>query len=285
MIKLYRGDCITIMESFDAEIIDLTVTSPPYDEMREYNKSSTWNFKIFKKIANQLFRITKKGGVVVWVVNDATINGSETGTSFKQALYFKKIGFRIHDTMIWEKISFRTLSHNRYEPCFEFMFIFSKGKPKTFNPIKIPCLNAGKLNNNQIYYTESGEKRTQNSDDFFIRDTKIKNNIWSVATGLDKNKSKHGFHPAKFPEKLVKDHIISWSNPGDTIFDCFLGSGTTGKMALINKCNFIGCEIDKTYFKMATERITKAQGLLYKDEIKIIKNRKKKQNAKKTEIT
>lgn len=269
MIKIYHGNCLKIMESFDPEIIDLTVTSPPYDSLREYNNSSTWNFKIFKKIAKQLFRITKKGGVIVWVVNDATINGSETGTSFKQALYFKKIGFNIHDTMIWKKLVFRTLSHNRYEPSFEYMFIFSKGKPKTFNPIMVPCRVAGKINENQIYYNPDGTKRLQNGKDFAVKDTKIKNNIWPFVCGQDRNSSKHGFHPAKFPESLVYNHIISWSNKGDTVLDPFLGSGTTGKVSLINNRNFIGCEIDEIYFKMATERITKAQGLLYKDEIKI----------------
>jgi site-specific DNA-methyltransferase (adenine-specific) len=268
MIELYNENCIGVMESFDPEIIDLTVTSPPYDNLRTYNNNSSWDFKTFKKIAKQLFRITKKGGVIVWVVNDATINGSETGTSFKQALYFKKIGFNIHDTMIWKKPNFRFLNHNRYEQCFEFMFVFSKGKPKTVNTIRVPCKYAGHAYH-QIYYDKNGKKRGPNTKNLVVRDTKIKNNIWTIACGQDKNSSKYGFHPAKFPERLVYDHIISWSNKRDTVFDPFLGSGTTGKIALINKRNFIGCEIDKIYFKMSVECITKSQGLFYKDEIKI----------------
>ena len=144
-IKLYQGDCLEVMDRLIAEgvKVDLVVTSPPYDNLRTYNNTLNWNFDIFKNIANKLKDILADGGVIVWVVADATINGSETGTSFKQALYFKEIGLNIHDTMIWEKTDYIPLSHNRYEQCFEYMFIFSKGKLKTFNPIKIDCLTMG----------------------------------------------------------------------------------------------------------------------------------------------
>lgn len=102
------GDCVELMKEIPDDFIDLTVTSPPYDNLRDYNNEMTWNFEKFKEVAKELFRITKPGGVVVWVVGDATIKGSETGTSFRQALFFKDCGFNLHDTMIYKKT--RTLS-------------------------------------------------------------------------------------------------------------------------------------------------------------------------------
>ena len=136
--KLYQGDCLDVMDKLIEEgvEVDLTVTSPPYDDLRNYNNTLVWNFDVFKQVADRLYKITKNGGVVVWVVNDKTKNGSETGTSFKQALYFKEIGFNLHDTMIYAKNNPIPQNHNRYEQAFEYMFILSKGKPNTFNPLK-----------------------------------------------------------------------------------------------------------------------------------------------------
>ena len=134
---IHTGSCAEIMRDFPADCIDLTVTSPPYDNLRTYGGAV--NAFDFEPIAQELFRVTKPGGVVVWVVGDATVNGSETGTSFRQALRFMEIGFRLHDTMIYEKENYIPLTHNRYEQCFEYMFVFSKGTPKTFHPKLIPC--------------------------------------------------------------------------------------------------------------------------------------------------
>lgn len=262
--KLYQGDCLEVMKEMKDCCIDLTVTSPPYDNLRTYNGNiSQWSFEKFQKIAEELYRVTKQGGVVVWIVGDATIKGSETGTSFKQALYFKKIGFNLHDTMIYQKNSL-PMNHNRYEQDFEYMFVFSKGKPNTFNPIRIPCKYPEKETARQhSYFSEtdekmrkarSGKKRKPVGKD------KIKGNIWYYVTGKNHStKDEIAFqHPAIFPEQLANDHIISWSKPHDIIFDPFMGSGTTGKMALLNNRHFIGIELDPTYFSIAEQRIKEA---------------------------
>lgn len=207
----------------------------------------------FEGIAKELFRITKDGGVVVWVVGDATVNGSETGTSFKQALYFKEIGFSLHDTMIWRK---KTVPQNggRYEPEFEFMFVISKGTPKTFNPIKTKKL----YKDTRIF--KNGQRKkdgTFHTLKVGQSDEKILGNIWAISTGggiATKDKVAYE-HPAIFPEKLVEQHIISWSNKGDLILDPFNGSGTTTKMAKLLGRNFIGIEISQKYCDIANQRL------------------------------
>jgi site-specific DNA-methyltransferase (adenine-specific) len=234
--------------------IDLTVTSPPYDNLRTYNGF----YFNFEEVAKELYRITKDGGVVVWVVNDATINGSETGTSFRQALYFKEIGFNLHDTMIY-KSEKPPLTHNRYEQKFEYMFVFSKGKPKTFNPIMIDCKYAG--SNPMGTFRHTGKETQKAHKQSKVNEFKIKGNVWEYATGFQKTtKDKIAYqHPAIFPEQLANDHIISWSNPGDLVFDPFVGSGTTAKMALLNGRNFIGIDISDEYCEIARQRLEQAQ--------------------------
>lgn len=255
--ELYHDDCIKVMQQMIEKgvKVDLTVTSPPYDNLRSYENEVSWNFDKFKEVANKLYEITADGGTVIWVVNDQVKNGSETGTSFKQALYFKEIGFNLHDTMIFQKANYIPLTHNRYEQSFEYMFCFTKGKPKTFNPIRIPCKNAGKLesygserrsllDNNQAMRAPTGK--------IFMttKDTKYHPNIFTYTLGGQKTG-----HPATFPDKLAEDQIISWSDEGDLIFDPFMGSGTTGKMALLNNRRFIGIEIVKDYYDISVKRI------------------------------
>lgn len=249
-------DCVEAMKLMPNECIDLTVTSPPYDNLRTY-EGFNWNFE---STAKELYRITKQGGVIVWVVGDSTIKGSETGTSFKQALYFKEIGFNLHDTMIYHKNSL-PMNHNRYEQDFEYMFIFSKGKPNTFNPIRIPCKYPEKETARQnSYFSEtdeinrkarSGKKRKPVGKD------KIKGNIWYYSTGKNHSTQDNiAFeHPAIFPEALANDHIISWSNENNIVFDPFMGSGTTAKMAMLNNRKFIGCEISRKYCEIIKERL------------------------------
>jgi site-specific DNA-methyltransferase (adenine-specific) len=254
------GDCVELMKEIPDDFIDLTVTSPPYDNLRDYDKV-TWTFEKFKEIAKELFRITKPCGVVVWVVGDATINGSETGTSFRQALYFKEIGFNLHDTMIYQKDSCPFPETNRYYPAFEYMFIFSKGKPKTVNLI------ADKPNKT---YGEKITGTARNSDGTLKPHTAVKNktnrtvkkfgvrtNVWLYSVGKWKiTKDKYAYkHPAMFPEQLAEDHILTWSNPGDIVFDPFLGSGTTAKMAVLNDRKYIGFEVSKAYFDIACQRL------------------------------
>jgi site-specific DNA-methyltransferase (adenine-specific) len=198
-----------------------------------------------------LWRITKGGGVVVWVVGDSTVKGSESGTSFRQALYFTEIGFNLHDTMIYRKINYIPLTHNRYEQEFEYMFVFSKGKPKTFNPIKVACKTAGSSTSGRTFYqTNHQDSPTAGHKNSEVSSDKIKGNVWDLST----NAGTKG-HPAQFPEQLANDHIVSWSNPGDLVFDPFVGSGTTAKMAVVNGRNFLGFDMSEEYRKLAKNRV------------------------------
>jgi len=231
--------------------VDLTVTSPPYDGLRTYNG---YSFP-FDEIAKELYRVTKQGGVVVWVVDDATVKGSETLTSFKQALFFKDIGFNVHDTMIYQTNK-PPMNDNRYQKEFEFMFIFSKGKPKTFNPIMVETLAKGVLNKggNRKANGEKMKRCIENR----TGETKVKGNIWYLPRSSKSGDEYSRKHPATFPEQLANDHIISWSNEGDLIYDPFMGSGTVAKMAILNNRNWIGSEISKEYCDIIGQRIKKA---------------------------
>lgn len=247
---LHLGDCLDVMRTMPNEAVDLTVTSPPYDNLRTYDGYS-FNFEA---IAFELWRITKTGGVVVWVVNDATVNGSKTGTSFRQALFFKEIGFNIHDTMIWNKGVFSAVGalRTRYAPVFDYMFIFSKGPPKTFNPIKDRVnKHAGKFIQGTIRNAD-GSRKPMSSIGKVLNNFGQRFNIWEIWPQRQKGDDKH---PAPFPENLARDHILSWSSVGDTVFDPFTGSGTTGECAIKNGRIFIGSEISDKYYLMAQKRI------------------------------
>jgi DNA modification methylase len=257
---LWQGDCLELMKDIPDGSIDLTVTSPPYDNLRSYNGNiSQWSFAKFQGIAKELYRVTKQGGVVVWVVGDATINGSETGTSFRQALFFMECGFNLHDTMIWKKQTFTDTGSLkvRYAGVFEYMFVFVKGKLKTFNPIKDrENKSVGKKKHGVIRQVD-GATKPQSSLGKKCGKLGQRFNVWEINTCVS-NSERTG-HPAQYPEQLASDHIISWSNEGDVVFDPFMGSGTTGKMALLNSRNFIGIELDETYFDIAQKRIAEAQ--------------------------
>lgn len=242
-------DNIKGMAKLGKETVDLTITSPPYDNLRNY-KGYSFDFE---HVARGLYWVTKPGGVVVWVVGDATKNGSESGTSFKQALYFKEIGFSLHDTMIYKKINPIPLTHNRYEQYFEYMFVFSKGKPKTFNPLLEQCKTSGTYTHRRNTGRVE-EAATRNRDEITLtKETKYKGNIWEYVVGSKKGET--GSHPAPFPEQLAYDHIVSWSNEGDLILDPFIGSGTTSKEAKILKRNFIGFDISQEYCDIANKRL------------------------------
>lgn len=235
--------------------IDLTVTSPPYDDLREYNG---YTFE-FEPIAAELWRVTKPGGVVVWVVADATVNGSETGTSFRQALRFMELGFNLHDTMIYDKNSFRFPDPTRYHQVFEYMFILSNGRPKTINAIK----------DRDVMWSDDRDFYTKREvDGSFTKRKGIKSqekgkrfNIWTYAIGgQNSSKDKDAFnHPAIFPEALARDHIISWSNPGDIVLDPMCGSGTTLKMAVEQGRQYIGIDISQEYVDLAEKRVAGAR--------------------------
>ena len=248
---LIHGDCIEEMAKMDENSVDLTVTSPPYDNLRNYEGSLQWNESIWKKALEGLYRVTKEGGVVVWVVGDATVKGSETGTSFKQALYAKEIGFNLHDTMIYQKAGTGACgSHYAYWQSFEYMFVLSKGRPSAISRIKdVVNKCAGVVCTKGRISADGKEKEAKRR---IVPNMSIRTNIWRFSVG-GKSDVKH---PAKFPEKLASDHIISWSNEGDTVFDPFLGSGTTGKMAKQLRRNFIGVEKVEKYYEIALNRIS-----------------------------
>lgn len=252
--QVRNENCLDTMKLMPDNFVDLTVTSPPYDNLRDYKG---FDFS-FKEIAKELYRVTKCGGVVVWVVNDSTKKGSETGTSFKQALYFKDCGFNLHDTMIY-KAEKPPLTHNRYEQKFEYMFVFSKGKPNTFNPILEPSKYAGQDKKSRTMRQDSDELGSR-SGKGKVKDFKIKGNVWEYSIGGGKStKDQVAFkHPAIFPEQLANDHILSWSNENDLIYDCFMGSGTVAKMSILNNRNWIGSEISSEYCNIIEERIKKA---------------------------
>jgi site-specific DNA-methyltransferase (adenine-specific) len=251
--RLSNADCLEAMSWIPANTVDLTVTSPPYDNLRTYNGTLEWGDHVWKPILEQLFRVTKTGGVVVWVVNDATVKGSETGTSFRQALYAKEIGFNLHDTMIWHKPNPSVPTQDRYYAAFEYMFVFSKGKPACLNLIvERPNKTAG-----STYRRKSTIGKNDNSqytgEIKQVKETSREQNVWSIATGGDS----HG-HRAVFPMKLAQDHILSWSNENDVILDPFLGSGTTGVACVNLNRRFIGIEKDATYYELAKNRIAES---------------------------
>lgn len=250
--KIIEGNCLDVMAQFEDGAIDMVLTSPPYDNLRAY-KGFTFPFE---SIAKEIFRIIKVGGVVVWVVNDATINGTETGTSFKQALFFKEVGFNVHDTMIFRKRNpIPQIYRKRYNNEFEYMFVFSKGTVSTHNPLKVPCLHAGLELNGTTYknYSKHEQKRGKLAQP--VKQEKLKGNIWEYVVGKNLEDQEAKGHPAPFPCELARDHIFSWSNEGDLVLDPLCGSGTTCKAARQLGRNYIGIDISHEYCKIATERL------------------------------
>lgn len=254
-VWLMQGNCLERMKEIQSCSVDLTVTSPPYDKLRDYNgNNDEWCEEVWQSVLSELYRVSKDGAVVVWVVGDATVKGSETGTSFKQALWAMDCGFNLHDTMIYKKTGGGARGSNFcYWQNFEYMFVFSKGRPKSINLIKDKInVTAGKRNSGVNGRGKNGEKR-------FKQITKTaelgrRENVWIIPAGNNTTDDKTD-HPAVFPESLANDHILSWSSEGDTVLDPFLGSGTTGKMAKLNNRKFIGIEMDVNYYCIATERV------------------------------
>ena len=250
--KIVCGDNVATMATFPAESIDLVVTSPPYDNLRTYGGHS-WNFE---GVAQELWRVIKPGGVVVWVVADATVNGSETGTSFRQALRFMEIGFRLHDTMIWDKpwTNYGDTSA-RYAGGWEYMFVLAKESPQAINIIRDrPNVTAGSGRSMRSDRRVTGDGQgLARGDDYVTHDFGPRKAIWNIAVG--------GYsvsaisQPAVFPEALARDHILSWSNEGDIVLDPFSGSGTTAKMAKHNGRKYIGIEINPEYCEIAAKRL------------------------------
>lgn len=234
--QIFNEDCLQTMSRMPDGFVHLTVTSPPYDNLREYEG---YRFN-FESIASELYRVTADDGILVWVVGDATIGGGETGSSFRQALHLMSIGFKLHDTMIYEKNSSTFPAQrngNRYTQIFEYMFVFAKGTVEA----SLICDKKNKWAGHKDY---SG-KLTNPVPDFSPR-----TNIWRYVTSTNGVK-----HPAPFPELLVNDHILTWSEPGAIVYDPFMGSGTTAKMAKLTDRHFVGSEISLKYCAIAAERL------------------------------
>jgi site-specific DNA-methyltransferase (adenine-specific) len=255
----YLGDCLEIMPKIEEKCIDLIVTSPPYDNLRAYEGQESFSFTKFKHVAVEMHGLLKKGGVIVWVVGDATIEGSETGTSFKQALYFMDIGLNLHDTMIWQKKGVGACGSNlTYWQSFEYMFIISKGRPKSLNLIEdIKNKSYGKITRSERRKKDGEFKsiRKRPPAKFFSR----RGNVWNnyIVGGDSRSDKDLKEHPAIFPKNLAIDHVVSWSNEGDMVLDCFMGSGTTAIACYKTKRKFIGIEKEKKYFDIAIARYKK----------------------------
>lgn len=255
--QITNGDSAVVLSTIKSNSVDLVVTSPPYDELRDYNNDSVWSFNSFKKIARQLYRVVKDGGVVVWVVGDSVIKGNKSLSSFKQALYFQQIGFNMFDVIIYEKAGTAPPHKNRYFNAFEYMFVLSKGNPKTINLLE------DKPNKWANHSTFGNVTRREQDGSLTPKGRKVvkpfgvRTNIWRYNNGKGfSTKDKIAYeHPAIFPEKLVQDHIISWSNEGDIVLDPFCGSGTVAKVAGLLNRKWVGIEISSEYCKIANERL------------------------------
>lgn len=258
--KINNDDCIKFMKKLPDSCIDLTVTSPPYDDLRDYENKLVWDYNNFRKVARELYRVTKKGGIVVWVIGDKTDKGNKSLTSFKHALYFQEVGFNIYDVIIYEKAGSGPPHPNRYFNSFEYMFVMSKGKPKSVNLLKDKKNScAGMSTFGDITRREKDGSLT-NKGKKIINEYGVRTNIWRYNNGKGfSSKDKIAYeHPATFPEKLVEDHIKSWSNPGDIVFDPFGGSGTTAKVSIELDRQWIYVEKVAKYCDVAKRRLENA---------------------------
>lgn len=255
--NIWHADCTDLLQKFDEGSVDLVVTSPPYDNLRNYKG---FHFP-FEEIASQLVRVIKAGGVIVWVVSDATVEGTETGTSFKQALHFRSLGMNLHDTMIFKKRNpVPQIYRKRYTNEFEFMFVFSKGVVATHNPIMIDCLHAGLELSTTTYKNYSKNEQTRTKIANPVKEKKIKGNVWEYVVGKNKEDQESKEHPAPFPCELARDHILSWSNEGDLVLDPMCGSGTTTKVAAQLNRRYVGIDISEQYVQLAKGRLPNAIG-------------------------
>jgi DNA modification methylase len=246
--RIYNENCLETMAKMPSNFVDMVLTSPPYDDLRNYEG---YEFD-FQPIAKELFRIVKENGIVIWVVGDKTENGTETGTSFKQALYFKEIGFNLHDTMLYYKNNPMPTTGNRYHQHFEYMFAFSKGSPKIFNPLKEITKYRGLANmknrgkNGSLDYEKVERTEEKKVGNVFF---------YSIGGGISTKDKVAYQHPAIFPEQLAYDQIYTWTNENDLVYDCFMGSGTTAKVAQMMNRNWLGSEISQEYVIIAEQRL------------------------------
>ena len=263
--KIFLGNAADIMRKMPDNYVDLTVTSPPYDNLRTYKGKIKDDIKFddyfsfpFVEMAQELFRITKDGGIVVWVVNDQIVDGGETGNSFRQALKFQEIGFKIYDTMIYHKNGAPFPETGRYSQVFEYMFVFLKGnKPNTVNIIKDKANRWAGSSNFGKRSARTKEGDIKPLENFTVAKFGSRYNVWYINNGASwTTRDKYAYvHPAMFPESLAEDHILSWSKEGDIVLDPMVGAGTTCKMAKMNNRNFIGIDSEQEYIDVSTKRV------------------------------
>ena len=256
---LHLGDCADVLPRLNVSPA-LILTSPPYDALRDYGG---YGFG-FARVAEAIVGVMPDGGYLVWVVSDATKDGSETGTSYRQVLGFMERGLKLHDTMIYQRALPRYIKGEpRYANTFEFMFVFVKGLSRVFHPIcDSPNVYAGKtVKRSAQMREEDGSRTTTNThygEPMKVATHSKRSNIWRYATGHGQSApdmpSAHE-HPAIFPLALARDHIRSWTNPGDLVLDPMAGSGTTLRAAKDLGRRFVGVEIHQPYWDLARKRL------------------------------
>lgn len=270
--KIICGDCLEVMKGWPDGCVDLVLTSPPYGMLREYKGF----YFDFDGIASQLFRVIKPNGVLVWVVGDEVKKGSESGESFRQALFFLNIGFALHDTMIYWKNVFAFPESTRYAQVFEYMFIMSKGSPATTNIIRVPTYARYRVVQKATSYRQPDGKTTKikYSSGHHTRNME---NIWVYDAGFNKStKDKVAYqHPAIFPDRLAEDHIVSWSQSREIVVDSMCGSGTTCVAAKKLGRHYIGIDISEEYCDISRKRLKGVRPSLFEKP-------KKKKKKKKT---
>ena len=255
--QIFNARADELLPEFPADSVDLVMTSPPYDDLRDYQEGAVWNFDVFKTIARELYRVVKPGGVVVWVVGDKTANGGRSLTSFRQALFFQELGFSMYDVMIYEKAGSGPPHPNRYFNAFEYMFVLSRGRPATVHLLRDkPNRWAGYTTYGDVTRREKDGSLT-NKGKKTVNEFGVRTNVWRYANGRGfSTRDKIAYeHPAIFPEKLAADHIATWSDPGDLVLDPFGGSGTTAKMAQLMGREWALIEPVENYCDIARARL------------------------------
>lgn len=251
--EIYCIDCVEGMKKIPDNSVDIVVTSPPYDGIRDYNG---FNFDLHET-GRGLIRILKEGGIVAMVIQDQTKNFGKTLTSFKTIIdWCDNIGFKLFECVIYRKHgSEGAWWTNRFRVDHEYMPIFLKGeKPQYFNKenLKVPSIHGGKV------MTGSGSRRTDGKTNARvtrpINTMKCRGTIWNYLMAGDKDPIKRQ-HPAPFPDQIPLDFIECFCPPGGVVLDPFMGSGSTAVAAKKLNRKYIGFDTSEEYIKIAHARL------------------------------